>query len=274
VFSYTFKAFEDRQAVDSSGSVIAGGFVVGGTWWTAFDWFTQGGPNLQTMGISHMDRATHKPVRAVMQSRYAPYYAMGGLASATMTPLPVEIPADYTVSQPLAVPVGLLQDFEYEDSYYYGDPVTTSASLSFEVVQSGTRSLRMEGLAGPWHTLGVYIYDRPVDIASYHKLCVWVYDGQGSNTVELRLFDDSGSSQAVWSDKSDACEPTHTISGTWVQMCFNLAAFSEVDLSALNKAQITMYHEGIYYFDNMIVARQPNRIYLPLVGRDFVNVPD
>lgn len=273
VFSYTFKAFEDRQAVDSGGNVIAGGFVVGGTWWTAFDWFTQGGSHLQTMGISHMDRTTHKPVRAVMQSRYAPYYAMGGLASAITTPLPVEIPADYVVSQPITVPVSLLQDFEYEDSYY-SDAVTTSVSLSSGVVQSGTRSLRMEGLAGPWHTLGVYIYDRPVDIASYHKLCVLVYDGQGSNTVELRLFDNSGSSQAVWSDKSDACEPTHTISGTWVQMCFNLTAFNEVGLSALNKAQITMYHEGIYYFDNMIVAQQPNRIYLPLVGRDFVNVPD
>jgi len=57
-------------------------------------------------------------------------------------------------------------------------------------------------------------------------------------------------------------------------MCFNLVAFSEVDLSALSRAQITMYHEGIYHFDNIVVARQPNRIYLPLVGRNFVDVPD
>jgi len=80
VFDNTFRAIEEHKAVDSDGNVVRDGFVMAATWWTAFNWYTQGGSNLQTMGISHMDRSTHKPVRAAMQSRYAPYYTMGGLA--------------------------------------------------------------------------------------------------------------------------------------------------------------------------------------------------
>jgi beta-glucuronidase len=86
VFDDTFRAIEERKAVDSNGSTISDGFVMAATWWTAFNWYTQGGSNLQTMGISHMDRSTHKPVHAAMQSRYASYYTMGGLAKVDANP--------------------------------------------------------------------------------------------------------------------------------------------------------------------------------------------
>jgi beta-glucuronidase len=73
VLEETFRAFEDHLAVERVGSSSPDGYVAATTWWTAFNWYTQGGSRLQTMGLSHMDRETHKPVRAALQARYAPY---------------------------------------------------------------------------------------------------------------------------------------------------------------------------------------------------------
>jgi beta-glucuronidase len=259
VFSTTFKAFEDRQAVDGSGNVVSDGFIMGSTWWTAFNWYTQL-PKLQTMGASHMDRATHKPVRTAMQSRYAPYYPMGGLASTMLTPLAIEIPEVYSISQPASVPTTVLQDFEYEDSYY--EAKQASVSLSTEVKYNGSSSLQMTGIGGEGHTVGVYLYHRPININSYSKICLWVYDTIGNNTLELGLLDVNGSSQEVRSNLENACDNPNTRKNSWVQMCFNLAIFNQVDLSALNKIQMTMYLDGIYYFDDIIVVPI---VYLPVV---------
>jgi beta-galactosidase len=264
VFSDTFKAVEDRKAVDSSGNLVGDGFTLASTWWTSFNWYTQIA-KLQTMGASHMNRTTHKPVRAAMQARYAPYYTIGGLSNTTMSPLAVEIPDVYSVSQPSNVPAALLQDFEYEDSYYEGHQANTS--LSTEIKYSGNSSLIMTGTGGEWHTVGVYLYNRPANVNPYGKICIWVYDTVGTNTMGLRLLDTDGASQTVWSDAENACDNPQTRRNSWVRMCFNLTLFNQVDLSALNKVQLTMFWDGVYYFDDITIV--PLLAYLPLIMRAY-----
>lgn len=259
VFSETFEAFEDRQAVNRSGGVVSDGYTMASTWWTAFNWYTQHA-KLQTMGASHMDRTTHKPVRTAIQNRYAPYYAMGGVAMTEMLPLPVGIPAVYPTSQPTNVSSMVLQDFEYEDSHYGVDQVDTS--LNNAIKHRGNSSLQMTGTGGTWHTMGAYLYHRPVNVSSRSKLCLWVYDTVGSNTLELGLLDADGLSQAIWSDWENACDNPNTQQNSWVRMCFNLELFDQVDLTSLNKIQITMYRNGTYYFDDFIVVPM---LYLPFV---------
>jgi beta-galactosidase len=263
VFSNTFTAIEDRKAVDSSGNVVSDGFAIAGTWWASFNWYTQI-TELQTMGASHMNRTTHKPVRATMQDRYAPYYTMGGLADIIVSPLTVEIPHVYSVSQPSNEPATLLQDFDYEDSYY--EVYQANADLSTEVKHSGNSSLRMTGTGGDWHTVGAYLYNRPANVNPCGKICIWVYDTVGTNTVELRLLDTAGTSQPVWSDAENACDNPKTQLNSWVRMCFNLAIFDRVNLSALNKIQVTMFWDGAYYFDDIVIVPT---VYLPLTTHAY-----
>jgi hypothetical protein len=171
-----------------------------------------------------------------------------------MNTLPVEIPDVYTVPQPSSVPATLLQDFEYEDSYY--EVFQANASLSTEITHTGNSSLKMTGIGGEWHTVGAYLYNRPLDLTSFSRICIWVYDDtNGNNTMGLRLLDKFGGSWEVWSDWLNACDTTHTQLNSWVRMCFNLAVFDQdqVDLSALAKVQMCMYSNGDYYFDDITV---------------------
>lgn len=151
----------------------------------------------------------------------------------------------------------MLQDFENEGSYY--NVFQANGSLSSDIRHSGTSALRMTGTTGdPGHTVGAYLYDRPVDLTRYDQICLWVYDTVGSNTMELRLVNTDVISQAAWTeDYSDDVDNIRTQQNQWVRICFNLAIFNQVDLSAVNRVQMTMWHNGEYYFDDISAERQP-----------------
>jgi beta-galactosidase len=76
----TLDAMLPLAAVDETGAVTDG-FLAGVTWWCQFNWYRVQTPRIQSMGITRMDRETHKPVRATLVDRYAPYFSMGGLAA-------------------------------------------------------------------------------------------------------------------------------------------------------------------------------------------------
>ncbi|MFO8089954.1 MAG: glycoside hydrolase family 2 TIM barrel-domain containing protein, partial [Desulfatiglandaceae bacterium] len=245
-FNETFDAFEERKAVDANGNImpVNTGYLAGTMWWTAFNWYTQRELVVQSQGSSHMDRATHKIVRSSIQTRHAPYYNQGGLSTDTLIPTIPPPPNQTIPQQPQSVPDTLLQDFEYEDSYYAA--FQAEASLSIEVKYSGNSSLKMTGTDGEWHTVGAYLYQRPRDITTANQICIWVYDTVGRNTVGLRLVDKYGNNQEVWSN-------SRTQLNKWKQMCFNLSDFDQVDRSVLTKVQMTMYWDGVYYFDELTV---------------------
>ncbi len=80
VANETLDAMLPLAAVDETGAVTDG-FLAGVTWWCQFNWYRVQTPRIQSMGITRMDRETHKPVRTTLVDRYAPYFNMGGLAA-------------------------------------------------------------------------------------------------------------------------------------------------------------------------------------------------
>mgnify|MGYP001111364038 CR=1 FL=1 len=241
VFNETFDAFEARQAVDASGSIIASGFVAGTQWWTAFNWYTQLGEFVQTMGAIHMDRTTNKLVHGSIQTQHSPYYDLGGLSTSTLTSTIPPPPSQTTPGQPDSVPAGILQDFEYPDSFY--NVFQAEGELDTAKVYSGQYSLKMVSTGDTYHTIGVYIYNRPVDVSSYSSVGVWIYDTVGQNTLEIRLTDSHGDTQAIWTNQ-------RSLKNRWKLISNSLASYTQVDLTKIIKIEFCEYWEGTYYFDD------------------------
>lgn len=240
-FVETFPAFEARAAVSSGAATV--GYLATTMWWTAFNWYTQRELIVQSQGASHLDRTTDKPVRASIQSAHAPYFNQGGLSTTTFTPAAPFTPGQSVPAQPASVPAGLLQDFEHPDGFYHAWQVT--GELTTEQVKVGTRSLKMTGTAGEWHTIGAYLYQRPVNATGHANICVWIYDTVFTNTVGFRLIDEAGNNKEVWTTDT-------TTLNAWKQMCLPLNQFSDtVNLGAVSRVQITMYWAGVYYLDNL-----------------------
>jgi hypothetical protein len=88
-------------------------------------------------------------------------------------------------------------------------------------------------------------------------VCFWVYDatgsnnGQADNSIAVRLVDSTGGKQELWSDNEEVGTNPRTISNEWVQMCMDLKAFSEVDLSAVEQVEFTTYWAGDTYIDEL-----------------------
>jgi hypothetical protein len=243
-FVQTFDAFEARKAVDASGVVTpnATGYLATTVWWTSFNWYTQREFILQTQGATHMDRTTHKPVRSSITTDHAPYFNQGGLSSTTLTPSQPPTPSQSTPGQPGSVASGLLNDFEYADAFY--NVWQETGEISTQKKKFGLRSLKMTGTGGDFHTIGSYLYGRPVNTTGKTNVCVWIFDTVGNNTAAIRLIDAAGNNVEVWTTAL-------TQRNTWKQLCLPLSSFSGIDLTRLAKVQLTMFWNGVYYFDQL-----------------------
>jgi beta-glucuronidase len=244
-FVETFNAFEDRKAVDASGGVTpnATGYLATTVWWTSFNWYTQREFILQTQGATHMDRTTHKPVRGSIQTDHAPYFTQGGLSSTTLTPSQPPTPSQSVPGQPASIPSGVLQDFEFADSFY--NIWQEQGQLTTEKAKVGSWSLKMTGTGGDYHTIGAYLYGRPVNTTGKTNVCVWIYDTVGQNTVAIRLIDSAGNNKEVWTT-------TRSLKNKWKLICLPLSSFSDtVNLTKLAKVQLTMFWNGVYYWDHL-----------------------
>ncbi|MDW8319184.1 MAG: hypothetical protein RMN53_15240, partial [Anaerolineae bacterium] len=153
----------------------------------------------------------------------------------------------------------VLQDFEGEGEMFYAD-YQAEVSLATDVVHGGKGSLKAVGPSGEWHAFGAYPAARPFDASGFGRLCFWIYDtttfndGKADNTVGVRLFDATGANQEVWTDNPDAGENPKTVTNEWVPMCMNLDAYTEVDLTQLDKVQFAMYWPGTYYVDDITLV--------------------
>ncbi len=72
VFQDTFKAFKEKATRDSNGNINGNGYVIGATWWCAFNWYSPF-TGLQSMGLLHMDRITTKQVTSYVANEYKNY---------------------------------------------------------------------------------------------------------------------------------------------------------------------------------------------------------
>lgn len=178
-------------------------------------------------------------------------------AGPTVTPAATQTPKPQPTS---ALPIGsspnssVLADFETSLEMY----VTNNAEVSVgAVAHTGTGALLNRSLSGNWHTVGFTLNPRPLDLSGFKQICFWVYDttsgdtGSGNNTVAVRLVDSSGIFDERWTDHANVGSNPKTVKDQWVQMCFNLPAFTAIDLTRIEKIEFNVYWAGDWYFDDV-----------------------
>ena len=169
------------------------------------------------------------------------------------------VPAGDVASKPAGEKASealVAQDFESEGENFYAD-YQAEVSRDTTTFHGGAASLKAFGDKGDWHAFGAYPSTRPLDVTKYSKMCFWINDtttnnaGKADNTVGVKLFDASGANQEVWTDNALAGENGKTVTGEFVQMCMNLDAYSDIDLTKLDKIQLAMFWAGTYYVDDI-----------------------
>lgn len=132
---------------------------------------------------------------------------------------------------------------------YFRDVWHMTCSFESAIVYEG-RSVRCQAHGGNIGSHGgtVAIYpsaSEPIDLSSGSALSVWVYDTQGSNTVESRLCnDDTVCSNNVWSERESS-------QNEWTEISWPLSAFTGVDKSKIRSIQIYEWNDATYYFDDI-----------------------
>lgn len=184
------------------------------------------------------------------QAGVQPVATVTAVAAATPTLRPTFAPAQVP-------PAGLLLDFESEAAIF----AVQNARAEFgAIARSGLRSLKSVSAEGYWHIVGAR-FDQPLNLSSFQKLCFWVYDttagdrGDANNSVGLRLTDAAGRQQQVWSDHAVAGNNPRTRRNAWVQMCFLLSTYRDVDLNAITALAFETYWPGEVYFDDISLAQ-------------------
>jgi len=67
----------------------------------------------------------------------------------------------------------------------------------------------------------------------------------GQNTAAIRLIDSAGNNKEVWTT-------TRSLKNKWKLICLPLSSFSDtVNLTKLAKVQLTMFWNGVYYWDHL-----------------------
>ena len=156
--------------------------------------------------------------------------------------LEVTTPSQSVPGQPASIPSGVIQDFEYVDAFY--NVWQETGQITTQKKKFGMSSLKMTGTGGDYHTIGSYLYGRPINTTGKTNICVWIFDTVGNNTTAIRLIDTAGNNTEVWTTAL-------TQRNTWKLMCLPLSSFSGVDLTKLAKVQLTMFWNGVYYFDQL-----------------------
>lgn len=147
------------------------------------------------------------------------------------------------------------QDFEEGNgtpSAYFYEAWRSSLSFENSIVHGGTRSVKII-VPAPDENIGAVIginVATPlgyVEIQNATTISVWVYDTQGSNTIELKLKDSDGTvGSGLWS-------PMPSTQNQWIKITWDLSQYpSAPDLDWNRIASIELYewNQGTYYFDD------------------------
>lgn len=176
----------------------------------------------------------------------------------TAAPISTSTPRP-SAAAPGTVPASnLLVDFETPASTVLHSVSNASASLG-DIAHTGQYSLLSESDSGQWHVVGVNLASTPLDLSGFQKICFWVYDtteggtGNADNTIGLRLVDSLGSREEHWTDHAGVGPNPRTIQNTWVQVCLNLSAYPQVDLTSVVRVEFNTYWAGLAYFDDISV---------------------
>lgn len=177
-----------------------------------------------------------------------PVATVTSAALSTSTPRPAAVQGTVPTSS-------LLLDFENNPSIF--ESQNAQASIG-STAHAGLAALQNTSSSGEWHIVGAD-FPHVMDLSGFEKLCFWVYDtttgenGSANNTIGLNLIDSSGVDEELWSDHAAVGSNPRTLCNSWVQMCFDLSAFTRVDLTSVTSIEFETYWAGIAYFDDVTV---------------------
>lgn len=136
---------------------------------------------------------------------------------------------------------------------YFWDVWQSSPSFESSIVQEGTRSVKITTGSGGG-TVGINAASSSgyFDMTNATYFYIWVYDTQGSNTVQLRLKDNDGDGGSgndgnfLWSSMS-------SVQNQWTKITWNLSQYPNVpnlDWNRIAAIEIYELNQGTYYLDN------------------------
>jgi len=173
----------------------------------------------------------------------------------TLTPTPTATPTNTPTPTPTptATPTNTpsFQNFEPDNGTpgdYFRDIWYMACEFREDIVYEGQRSICCDahaeraGTGGNGGTVGIYPSSDPIDLSSFTDIFIWLYDMQGYNNVELRLCDDNGCPNNIWS-KQQASK------NTWTRITWPLSDFTDVNTSTIRSIEIYEWNDGIYCFD-------------------------
>ncbi|KPK41743.1 MAG: hypothetical protein AMJ78_04655 [Omnitrophica WOR_2 bacterium SM23_29] len=170
---------------------------------------------------------------------------------------PITISGISSNSVDVGVTDSVYQDFEPDNGTpgdYFEDIWQSSPAFETTIVHSGTTSLKIATGDGGG-TVGILAASPSgyLDLSTATSLSVWVYDTQGSNTIQLRLRDadgDGGNGEDgnyLWSDAT-------SVQNQWTKITFDLNRYPDaanLDLDRISKIELYEWYEGVYYFDDV-----------------------
>ncbi|WP_163192330.1 cell wall-binding repeat-containing protein [Clostridium thermarum] len=235
IFNATFNAFTKLANTKEDGTENPDGFISGGAWWCAFNWYTEI-TKTQTMGLIHMDRVTPKePLTSIFAEKYNRYTKVSA-------PDAVKVSGKSTWYNSLSSNSGVTAGegaaiksvaLEGENGAVQATEVTASKATSITVLPQGGE------LAA-------------TNLANYDYFNFYVKDMNGDNTISVIFTDNKGVS---WEAEATA----KTVKGQWTKLSVATGAnIDHIDTAAVNKVTIKVPAEGKYYFNKLYFSTYIN----------------
>ena len=141
------------------------------------------------------------------------------------------------------------QDFEPDNgtsgAYFY-DAWQSNPAFETTIVHGGTRSVKMtSGVGGGTIGINLAALVGYVDLRTMTTFHAWVYDTQGSNSLQIKFKDKWGAiSSATWSSMA-------ATQNQWSLISWTISPTQAgIDWSRIASIELYEWNQGVYYFDD------------------------
>jgi putative cell wall-binding protein len=235
IFNATFNAFTKLANAKADGTENEDGFISGGAWWCAFNWYTEI-TKTQTMGLIHMDRITPKePLTSIFAEKYNRYTKVSDPDSISASGKSTWYNSLSSNSGVAAGEGATIKSVALEGE--------NGAVQSVELIASKATSLTVLPQGGELAA---------TNLANYDYFNFYIKDMDGSNNITVTFTDSKGAS---W----DAVATAKTVQGKWTKLSVPTGAnIDSIDTSAVNKVTLKVPAEGKYYINKLYFSTYIN----------------